>query len=173
MCLRGHVTKGRHRGHFSFLRPRNCIDHDTIHSQFEWWGYIRSVFSVPSPVKNWRNWGASHSHHILTLQNHYQQQTVNTMWPATFMTGVNWQLSKMMTASNMSVVVSGNGGTRQVAPSIFPSAILQAVGLSLITICSCCLALGLGLLIAICSTKTVSREAVRGVTTKSTQPRNQ
>ena len=50
------------------------------------------------------------------------------MWPTMFMTGVNWQLGEMMTASHMTVVVSGNGGTRQLALSIFSDAILQAMG---------------------------------------------
>ena len=81
------------------------------------------------------------------------------MWPTTFMTGVNSQLSEMMTASHMSVNVFGNGGTRKVAPSIFSNGISQAVGPLLLTICSCCLALGLGLLLAISSTKPVSHEA--------------
>ena len=74
------------------------------------------------------------------------------------MTGVKWQLSEMMAASYMSVLASGNGGTRQVAPSIFSNGILQAVGPLLLTTCSCCLALGLSSLVAISSTKTASHE---------------
>ena len=95
----------------------------------------------------------------ITLRHHYQDKTVNTMRRTTFMTGVKWQLSEMMAASYMSVLASGNGGTRQVAPSIFSNGILQAVGPLLLTICSCCLALGLCLLLVISSTKTVSHEA--------------
>ena len=75
------------------------------------------------------------------------------MWPTTVMTGVNWHLRETTTASHMSVVVFGNGGTRQVAPSIFSNAILQAVDPSLLRTCSCCLALGFDLLLTISSAK--------------------
>ena len=38
------------------------------------------------------------------------------MWPTTFMTRVHWQLGEMGTESQMSVVVYGIGGMRQVVP---------------------------------------------------------
>ena len=56
--------------------------------------------------------GATEALCTLSTSRHSSNTTPSAPCPTAFITGVNWQLSEMGTASHMSVVVSGNGGMR-------------------------------------------------------------